>query len=341
VAEKVRVGMIGCGGISRGHAVRLIANPDAEIVALCDPSDESIARMIEFVRLGHGNLSDEQRKSLDSVPVFKDYREMLDKVDMDAVEIATPHTLHFPQAMDCLDKGLHICLEKPMVCTVEHAKKLIAKAEEKNRIIVIAYQRHYQPQYRYIKKTVEEGGIGDVTFVSALQCQNWKKGTAGKWRQDPALSGGGQLNDSGSHLIDIILWTTGLAVHQVCAYIDNCGTPVDINSALTLKFKNGAQGTVSVVGDAPTWYEDFTIWGSKGILFYRNGHLSQCGEDGKIFQPENLPQGSDPDTNLIDAILGRDKVWAPPICGLRVIELTEAAWKSAEIGCPVSVGTLG
>ncbi len=341
MTEKVRVGMIGCGGISSGHAIRLIKNPNAEIVALADPSDESIARMKTFIQEGHGDLNEEQRKALDDVPVFKDYREMLDKVEMDAVEIATPHTLHFEQAMDCINRGLHICLEKPMVCCVEHAKKLIANAEEKNRIIVISYQRHYQPQYRYIKKTVEEGGIGKITFVSALQCQNWKKGTTGKWRQVPELSGGGQLNDSGRHQIDIIHWTKGLAVDEVFAYIDNCGTPVDINSALTLKFENGAQGTVSVVGDAPTWYEDFTLWGEEGILFYRNGQLSQCGADGKIFQPAELPPGSDPDTNFIDAILGRDEVCAPPVCGLRVIELTEAAWKSAEKGCAVSVRSLG
>ncbi|MCL6519122.1 MAG: Gfo/Idh/MocA family oxidoreductase [Armatimonadetes bacterium] len=341
MAEKVRVGMIGCGGIARGHAARLIKNPDAEIVALADPSEESIARLKEFIQAGHGGLDEQQKKALDNVPVFKDYREMLDKVEMDAVEIATPHTLHFEQAMESINRGLHVCLEKPMVCCVEHANKLIANAEEKKRIIVVSYQRHYQPQYRYIKKVVDEGGIGKVAFVSALQCQNWKKGTAGKWRQVPELSGGGQLNDSGSHLIDIILWTTGLAVEEVFAYIDNCGTPVDINSALALKFKESAQGTVSIVGDAPAFYEDFTIWGEEGILFYRNGQLSQCGIDGKIFQPEDLPPASDPDTNFIDAILGRDEVWAPPICGLRVIELTEAAWKSAEKGCAVPVGSLG
>ena len=115
---------------------------------------------------------------------------------------------------------------------------------------------------------------------------------------------------------------------------------MDINSALALRFKNGAQGTVSVIGDAPCWYEDFTIWGEAGVLFYRNGRLSHCGPDGAIAEPENLPAGGDPDKNFIDAILGRDVVWAPPVCGLRVIELTEAAWKSAEAGCAVKVASL-
>ena len=328
MADKIRIGMIGCGGIAHGHVRRLLEVPEAEIVALNDTSEASIARMHEKI------------PEVRELPVFDDYRKMFGKVDMDAVEIATPHTLHFQQATDSIDRGLHVLLEKPMVCRVDHAKKLIAHAKEKDRIIVLSYQRHFQPQFRYMRKVIQEGQIGEVTFISALQCQQWKKGTAGKWRQVPELSGGGQLNDSGSHLIDIILWTTGLAVDELYGYIDNCGTPVDINSALTLKFKNGAQGTMSVVGDAPCWYEDFTIWGENGVLFYRNGQLSHCGPDGNIFQPEDMPEGGNPDKNLIDAILGRDVVWAPPVCGLRVIELTEAAWRSAELDKPVKVESL-
>lgn len=328
MSEKIRIGLIGCGGIMHGHVNRLLQIPDAEIVAMSDPSEASIRRMHESIP---------QTKDL---PVFEDYKEMLDKVEMDAVEIATPHTLHFPQAMDCLDKNLHICLEKPMVCSVDHAKRLIAKAKEKDRIIVLSYQRHYFPQFRYMKKVIESGELGAVTFISALQCQGWKKGVANTWRQVPELSGGGQLNDSGSHLLDIILWVTGLAVDEVHAYIDNCGTPVDINSALSLKFKSGAQGTVSVVGDAPCWWEDFTIWGENGVLFYRNGKLTHCDSKRNMIEPEDTTDYGNPDKNLIDAILGRDVVWAPPVCGLRVIELTEAAWRSGELGKPVKVESL-
>jgi len=304
---------------------RLLAVPEAEIVALCDISEESLNRTYEIV------------PEVKGLPVYEDYREMLDKVPMEGVEIATPHTLHFPMAMDCIDKGLHMMLEKPMVCTIDHAHKLIAHAEANKRIIVLGYQKHFDPKFRYMRKVIQEGQLGEITYINALQCQQWKKGQVGKWRQDPALSGGGQLNDSGSHLIDIIFWMTGLAVDQVYAYIDNLGTLVDINSALTVRFKNGAEGTMSVVGDAPCWYEDFTIWGEKGVLFCRNGVLTQCDGEGKMFQPEDLPAGGSPDANLIDAILGRDVVWTPPVCGLRVIELTEAAWKSAASGKPYKV----
>ena len=328
MSDKIRIGLIGCGGVMRFHAKQLLQIPDVEIAALDDISDEMLEKFYEAV------------PDVKGLPVFSDYREMLDKVELDAVEIATPHTLHFQQAMDCLDAGKHVLLEKPMVCTVDHAKQLLDKVDKTGRVFVLSYQRHYQPQFRYMREVIQSGKLGNVTYISALQCQNWKRSQVGKWRQVPELSGGGQLNDSGSHLVDIILWVTGLGVDEVCGYIDNCGTPVDINSALSMKFKNGAQASISVVGDAPTFYEDFTIWGENGMLFYRNGQLSHCGPDGQTFVPEQLPEGGTTDQNLVDAILGRDRVWSPPICGLRVIELTQAAWKSTEVGHPVKVESL-
>jgi len=328
MSEKIRIGMIGCGGIMGCHVQRLLEMPEVEIVALNDTSAVSIEKMKTSF------------PAVKDLPVYENYMDMLENEKLDAVEIATPHTLHFQQAMDALDKGLHVLIEKPMVCTVEDAKKLIAQAKLMDKIIVLSYQRHYDPSFRYMKKVIDDGQLGAVTFVSVLQCQDWKNAVANTWRQIPELSGGGQLNDSGSHLLDIMLWMTGLTVDVVSAYIDNRGRLVDINSALSLKFTNGAQGTVSVVGEAPTWWEDITIWGEQGVLFMRNGQLTHIGADGKPVTIETLPDAGNPDKNLVDAILGRDEVWTPPICGLRTIELTQAAWKSAELGKAVSVDTL-
>ncbi|MGQ9628942.1 MAG: Gfo/Idh/MocA family protein [bacterium] len=324
--KRVRVGMIGCGGIALHHAARLKAVPEAKIAALADIDKGAIDKMRE------------RFPETRNIPAFQDYRKMLDEVKLDAVEISTPHTLHFQQAMDALERDLHVLLEKPMVCKVEHAVQLIERTKEKkDKIVLVSYQRHYQPPFRYMRDFIGSGHLGNVTFVSALQCQQWLKGTRGTWRQNPELSGGGQLNDSGSHLLDIILWTTGLAVESVSAFIDNLGSPVDINSAINLRFIGGAQGNISIVGDAPCWHEDLTIWGTEGAFFYRNGKLFYCGEDGKMEEPNEMPPASDPDRNFIDAILGRDTVQSPPICGLRVIELTEGAWRSAATGQVVTI----
>ncbi|MDA0336040.1 MAG: Gfo/Idh/MocA family oxidoreductase [bacterium] len=328
MSKRIRTGFIGCGGNASSHIGRVLQIPEAEIVALCDPSKDSLAR------------AKERNPGAQDVPEFTDYQKMLAEVELDAVQISTPHTLHFEQIMICLDKGLHVLTEKPMVCTVEHAHQVIAKARQVDRTLMIAYQRHLQPAYRFVRDKVKSGEMGDIQFVSALQDQRWYSGTKGLWRQQLALSGGGQLNDSGSHLLDIVLWMTGLGVTEVQAFLENFESEVDINSALTLKFSNGALGNLSIVGNSPVGgvWEDITIWGTKAVVYIRNGKITYKAADmDDVVEPEGLPEASTPDRNFYDAILGRDEVQVPPECGLRVIELTEAAWESARTGKPSRV----
>ena len=324
MADTIRVGIIGVGGMAQGHIERLATLPEAEIVAISDVSELSLKKTQE-----------RQGERVAKAATFADHRKMLEAVKPDAVLICSPHTPHFPQAMDCLDAGCHVLLEKPMVNKVSEAQALLKKIDETKKIVGLAYQRHGTPHFRYIREKIASGEYGEVQFVNALQQQGWAKGTAGSWRQDPVISGGGQINDSGSHLLDIVLWTTGLAPEKVAAFMDNRGTPVDINSALSIKFTNGAHGNISVVGDAAGWYEDITIWCDKGTFYVRNNSGFQVqGTDGKTFTPESadMPAGSDVDTNFIHAILGREEIAAAPINGLRTIELTEAAWESAAAG---------
>lgn len=317
--QKVRVGIIGTGGIAQGHVKRLSAHPHVEITAICDIVPSQMDKTVE--RFPH----------LKDVPRFTDYRELISSGLVDAVNLCTPHTIHFEQIMNSLDKGLHVLSEKPMVCKVSDAHTVLKKIDESGKIFVLNYQRHYQPEFLYMRNEIASGKYGPVQFVQGLQCQGWLKGCAGSWRHDPALSGGGQLNDSGSHLLAVLLFVTDLPVAEVTGFIDNLSVPVDINSALSLKFVGGAQGNLSIVGNAPTFYEDITIWCENGVFFLRNGKLEVCDGDGKKFTPtlEEMPVGSDPDVNFINAILGKEAIGSPGIWGLRVIELTEAAWKSA------------
>ena len=326
--EKIRVGFIGCGGNASGHIGRVLDIPEAEVVALCDVDQASLQR------------AKERNSQAAELPEFTHYQEMLEQVELDAVEISTPHTLHFEQIMAALDKGLHVLTEKPMVCTVDHACQVIAKTEEAGKVLMISYQRHLEAQYRYVRNQIAAGELGDIQFISALQDQKWYQGTIGLWRQQMALSGGGQLNDSGSHLLDIVLWMTGLEVAEVQAYMEYLDSEVDINSALSLRFRNGALGTIAVVGNSPASgiWEDITIWGTKAVVYMRRGQVFyKTQHSNEVYEVNNLPGSTTPDQNFIDAILGRDQVQVPPECGLRVIELTEAAWASAASGQPVKV----
>ena len=228
MAGPIRVGFIGCGGNASGHIGQVLQIPEAEVAALCDPSQASLDRALE------------RNEGARHAGLFSDHPRMLDEVELDAVEISTPHTLHFQQIMDSLDKGCHVLTEKPMVCTVDHAHQVIRRARETERILMVSYQRHLEPVYRFVRNQVRAGELGQVQFVSALQDQGWYRAQQGQWRQDPALSGGGQLNDSGSHLLDIVLWMTGLAVEEVQAWMDSFDTEVDVNSAMSLRFRGEA-----------------------------------------------------------------------------------------------------
>jgi predicted dehydrogenase len=323
VAEQIRIGFIGAGGIARHHVKQLKEIPEAKIVAMADPSEASLKKMVE----AHPEMA--------ACATYSDYRQMLDKEKLDAVEIHTPHTQHFGQAMDALGRGLHALIEKPMVVSTDHAKQLIAA--KKDRVVVVSYQRHYQPMYLFVKQKIDEGALGPLQYIAALQSQGWYQGCKGTWRHDPALSGGGQLTDSGSHLMDIMLWTTGLEPAEVYATQEYYDTKVDIDSAITVRFKNGAMGTISIIGHSPMWWEDFSIWGPKAAILYRNGTLYYQEAGAKMVEPENLPEGSNPDRNFIAAMLGRETVKSTPEGFLKVIGLTEAAWRSAREGKPIKI----
>lgn len=329
MAKDIRIGMIGMGGFMNVHSEALGKIADARIVAICDPVAANRARH----KARHAHLAEAAE--------YDDYKALLKGEKLDAVVIASPHTIHFEQIMAALDKGLHVLVEKPMVCTTEHGVKVVKKVRKTGLVLTIGYHRHTDGTYRYVRREIAAGAIGKVQFVTAFQCQEWKKACKGLWRQVPELSGGGQLNDSGSHLVDIVLWMTGLQADVVSAQIDNCGTLVDINSAINVRFTNGAVGTISVIGDAPSWWEDISIVGDKGALHIRNGAgmTQQLGwRDAQVTVDAKALGSASVSFDFIRAVKGEGEPVAPAECGLRVIELTEAAWKSgAQAGKPITV----
>ncbi|MGQ9479522.1 MAG: Gfo/Idh/MocA family protein [Thermoproteota archaeon] len=320
--KTVKVCLVGCGGIAHMHVNNLLRIREARIVGLCDVNPESIRRLKEAF------------PQIENLREFTDYREMYDSLGADAAIILTPHTLHFNQAMDALERGMHVLVEKPMVTRVEHARRLIEKASSSKSVLMVSYQRHYEPQFRLIRDKVRGGEIGEIQFTCSLLAQEWMRMTTGTWRQDPELSGGGELMDSGSHIIDFILWSTGLRPSEVFAHMDYRGCRVDVNTSVSVKLSNGAVGNISIVGDAPCFEEYHAIYGTKGAIFYENGRIRLLDAEGYFsrtpvkmhFKPNN------PDRNFVMSILGLEEPESPGECGLRVAEFTEAVLESSRRG---------
>jgi predicted dehydrogenase len=313
--------MVGCGGFQRYRIGNLKEVPEAAIVAFADPSSEQI------------ELTVKRHPDLASIPAYSSLDEMVDHEKLDAIMIATPHTQHVGQILTGFAHGLHVCCEKPLVTSVADAHKIIAARDKARKVGMVSYQRHFDPTFRFIRSKIQSGEAGKVTYVQVLQGQEWLRATKGTWRQQHALSGGGQLNDSGSHVLDITLWVSGLSPRSVVAFSDDKGTEVDIDTSMSVLFQSGAMGSYAIVGDALGWYEDITFFCEKMSFFVRQGSgLTIMDEKQNRLKAENLTGGSTPDRNFIHAVLGKAECESPFECGLEVIRLTEAAWASAADG---------
>jgi predicted dehydrogenase len=314
--SKVHIGFIGTGGIAGLHARQLLALPEVTIKAVADTSAKNRGDFIE-------------KFGLDDAGQFSDYQEMLEQADIDAVVICSPHTLHFQQAHDVLSRGLHVLIEKPMTCSSEEAELLIRAAKQSGKLMQVSYQRHFQPEFLYIRDAIASGEIGKLTSVTASLYQEWRQGTPGSWRADPALSGGGFLMDSGSHIIDVLLWTTGLTPVEVKPQLHMHGATVEIDTFTSIRFAEGAVAGLNLVGYAPCWHETFVFCGEDGGIFYDNGKITlrRLGQESIV--PELPKQATNQDKSFIDAILGRHEVLVPGEFALKVVKLSEMIYQAA------------
>lgn len=297
--DRVRFGVVGCGGFARWHLKCLLDATEVEVVALCDTSEPALDR------------SRQVDARLASLPSHTDYRELLNRGDLDAVLISTPHTQHVGQIEDAFARGLHVLCDKPLCTSVMDVQRAIIARDKAGKLGMVSYQRHVEAPYVFLREKVRSGAIGEVRAIQALLCQNWRVGTAGMWRQDPDLSGGGFLLDSGSHILDVVLWITGLTPQSALAIVDHRGTPVEIDVSASVRFEGGAIGSFAFFGDAPEWFEEIRIYGAQGTLGIVGGRVEWRDAAGRKMMAESFPGSPSPDAHFARCVLGREQVAAP------------------------------
>src|SRR5207247_8908966 len=124
--------------------------------------------------------------------------------------------------------------------------------KQKGKVFGIGYNTPCTPEFKYLRNLVRSKELGRLETVTGWLAQNWRQGTRGSWRQDPALSGGGQMYDSGAHLFNSLVWTVEQPISEVFAFVDNMDTPVDINGTVNIRFADGTLAVICVVGNCPT-----------------------------------------------------------------------------------------
>jgi len=331
MADMLNVGIIGTGGITDGHIKNLLATGRARIAALCDPRSENRAAR----KMAH---------PIGDAREFDDYRDMLAAGGLDAAVVASPHTVHCEQIVACLEAGLHVLAQKPMVVSVDEAVRVIEAKNKAGKVVLVSYQRHYSQKYRYIKKVAEAGELGRIEYIQAVQLQEWKLIVTEwcAWRGDPKHAGYGQLSDSGSHLMDILLWATGEKPDTVWANWDRCGLDVDVNTSMMFRTQNGALGSIAIIGNAPRCSENLAVVGDVGGVFLEGGRLvhqvSPYDESREIndtpapWWRASPPSLSSPDANFVAAALDGAENESTAEGALAVTALTEAVAESAAAG---------
>ncbi len=322
--RKLRVGLIGCGGNMRhAHVPRLREDGRVEIAAVVDTNRAAADALVE----AWGQPA----------TYYENYKRMLGREALDAVLISSPHAMHYPQARDALSKNLHVLVEKPLTTSSRHAKALIELARKKRRILMVSYQRHFFSQYAYARKLVQQGAIGRLRGVAVYVTQDWCK--AKGWRLVPELSGGGMFMDTGSHLVAVTLWLSGLRPRQVSAFVDNGRLKVDTNVVVNVEFEGGVLGSLSTFGDTAGHDETVAIHGSKGCMVF---HIHQWQMKAALLngEPMNVPASikeDSPDAAFCRMIRNRGKGYEVPDFALQVSRMSEAVYKSAEQKRPVKV----
>lgn len=327
-SEQVKVALIGSGGMARHHIKLMLKQQDTtQITAISEPSPlmyELAAQL--FSEAG-----------LTPPPNEPDLNKLLAKEgeNLDAAFIITPHSQHHDQAKACMEAGLDVLLEKPMVVNTAEAHSLIETRNRTGRLLVIAFQSSLSPQIRTAAKMLRSGELGQILNISGTVWQNWGTLSKGTWRADPVMSGGGFLFDTGAHMLNTVADLAGENFAEVAAFMDNRGFDVDILSAVVGRLESGAMVTISACGDTiPSCASDVRVFCTKAIL--RTGIWGERLEVQRFGRKQLRKVPVPPSLGVWEQFLavrdGKLENPAPPEVSLRMVRLWDAIRASARQG---------
>lgn len=190
--EQLRVGVIGCGaGIF--HLEGYAEEPRAKVVAIAGLDDR--CRVLA--------------KRFDVPRIYRDYHELLEQDDIDAVSIAVPNSLHMPVAVAALDAGKHVLIEKPLARFESEGQLMVDAAERNGKILAIAFQRRARHDIEIVRDQIKAGNFGNIYYSKAFWMRRSGIPGWGSWFTSKEAAGGGPLIDLGVHVLDMALYVLG------------------------------------------------------------------------------------------------------------------------------------
>lgn len=241
----VRIGIIGIGGMGRGHAGYLSAGevPGATLAAVADTSPAA--------------LDWAERHLHEGVVRFDSAEALLDSGAVDAVIIATPHYFHPPLAIAALKRGLHALVEKPAGVYVKQVQEMNEVAKASDKVFGIMFNQRTRPVHQKARQLVASGELGELRRTQYV-ITNWFRTQAyydsGGWRATWAGEGGGVLVNQCPHNLDLWQWICGMPsrVRAFCSFGHWHDIEVEDDVTAYVEYPNGANGTfVTTTGEAP------------------------------------------------------------------------------------------
>ena len=343
----MKYALIGCGRISTNH-ILAAKNNHLEIAAVCDILPEAM----ENVLAKHGLEQDP------SIARYTDYIKMLDEVKPTLVSIATESGIHGQIALACIDRGIHVIIEKPMAMSMAEADEIIRRSREKHVKVAACHQNRFNVAVQKTRAALEAGRFGRLSHGSVHVRWNRNRGyyTQAPWRGTWAQDGGCLMNQC-IHGVDLLRWMLGDEVEEVYGvtrqqfhdYLE----AEDVGMAV-LKFKNGAIGTIEGTTNVypKNLEETLYIFGESGTV--KIGGTSTNNIDVWDFADETEADAANKNlkeatsnvygnghtglfADMVQAIEEDRAPYIDAVAGRNALEIILAIYKSQKTGLPVKL----
>jgi predicted dehydrogenase len=269
---QIRAAIVGCGVIGRTHSTAVREFPEIAITALVDVVPEASEALAAKIEADGGPKP----------AVFTALAEALAAVPVDLVIISTPSGLHIQQALEALDAGKHVVIEKPLDVDLSKADEILAAAkaaEAKGLVATVISQHRFDPASRVVDEANRAGRFG--TLTSAVASVSWWRSQgyydSGAWRGTWAMDGGGAIMNQGVHTVDLLLWFLGrpVEISAKTALLAHDGVEVEDTAVATVTFESGALAVLHATTAAyPGLTVRLQVMGSKGSAVIDNDDLA-------------------------------------------------------------------
>ncbi|MBD8071483.1 Gfo/Idh/MocA family protein [Bacillus sp. PS06] len=290
--KPIKIGVIGLGAIGDRLIKSYIEHPQIEVAAVCDTLSERLDTMVE---------------KLEGAKGFTDYKHMLEEVELDVVYIAVPPKFHHHIALDVIEKGIHILCEKPLANSIEEAKEMMDKADEKGIIQAMNFPLNYSPGANTFKKLIENGYVGKLRRLELnMHFPQWPR----FWQQNDWVASreqGGFVLEVGVHFIQQAQRIFGKIKpiqSQLELPTDPSKSEIGIFAQLELEDNIPfiINGLSDIAGDERI---SFTAYGTEGTLSLLNWSALEGGKLGESIQPiEATEESKSLLSNVVQALNG-------------------------------------